>query len=68
MDNPMPERHDPDPLLLESARVRETEAQIQRVFCISEHLTPLDRHELMRETLDERLTLPEPTNRLWAHR
>lgn len=49
-----------------NAQRRETEAQVARVFATLERLPIYDRHEFIRETLDERLRKPEPTNRLWA--
>ena len=61
------ERHTADPQQHIDATRRETETKLHHLFSLAEsHLTPLDRHELIRTTLVERLALPEPTNRLWA--
>ena len=60
------ERNEPDPVTLTNAALRETEAQVARVFTTLERLPIHDRHELVRDTIDERLRHPEHTNRLWA--
>ena len=49
------ERNNPDPLALSRAALRETEAQVNRIFTLSERLPLYDRHELIRSTLEERL-------------
>lgn len=60
------ERHEPDPLILLRASLLETEAQVSRVYQTLARLPAPDRHELIRTTIEERLLLPEHTNRLWA--
>jgi RecG-like helicase len=45
----------------------ETDARIIKVYGqAATHLSPYDQQELVRETLNKRLLLPEASNRLWA--
>ena len=61
------ERYTPNQADALGAQLLETQAQIRKVYALAENnLTIHDRHELIKETLAERLTLPENTNRLWA--
>ena len=61
------ERHTPNQAEVLNAQLLETQAQIRKVYALAEtNLTIHDRHELIKEHLDERLALPETTNRIWA--
>ena len=61
------QRNTPDPTTDIDTALRETTAQIHHIYrLIDEHLSAYDRHELVKETLGERLLLPEHTNGLWA--
>ena len=61
------EQYTPNQTDVLGAQLLETQAQLRKVYALAENnLTIHDRHELIKETLEERLTLPEQTNRLWA--
>ena len=50
-----------------NAQREETEARIIKIYILADtQLTVYDHHELIKETLEERLLIPEPTNRIWA--
>ena len=61
------ERHRRDAIDALTAQDRETEANVRKVFNLAHtYLSIYDQAELMYFTLDEQLTRPEPTNRIWA--
>lgn len=61
------ERNTIDPETKLNAQRRETEAKLIKVYELAaEHLSPYDHHELIKETLEERQSIPEPTNRIWV--
>ena len=61
------ERYSIDPATQQSAQRLETKAQIIKVYGLAAaHLSSYDHHELIKETVEERLQFPEPTNRIWA--
>ena len=61
------QRNTPNPTTEIDTALCKTTAQIHNIYrLIDEHLSVYDRHELVKETLEERLLLPEHTNRLWA--
>ena len=61
------QRNTPDPTTQTDTALRETTSQIHHIYrLIDDHLSVYNRHELVKETLEERLLLPEHTNRLWA--
>ena len=61
------ERYAIDPETQMNAQREETEARIIKIYILADtQLTVYDHHELIKETLEERLLIPEPTNRIWA--
>ena len=50
-----------------NAQRNETEAKLTKAYGLAQtYLTVYDQRELIKETLDERINLPEPTNRIWV--
>ena len=61
------QQNTPDPTIQTNTALRETTAQTHHIYrLIDDHLSVYDRNELVKETLAERLLLPEHINRLWA--
>lgn len=59
--------HQQDPISKINAAHREIEAQLHHIYHLAAaHLTQHDRHELINESLEDRLLMPESTNRAWA--
>ena len=61
------ERYPTDPDTQLNAQRNETEAKLTKAYGLAQtYLTVYDQRELIKETLVERLNLPEPTNRIWV--